>query len=817
MAKRKTSKVRRPKGLKISSSEFCIQQGLANGKITAEQARDFQATIERRALRQHRLDSIDAVTLEYIHERLEKAGETRRRLEMQVVKTFDAVMRAQEHPGGIRVGAKQVILAADRRASAIIGDFESRFSKGIAALRVKGVGGFFQDRALMVRMVKELYNVASGDPRAVTIAKLWEEGGEELRARFNDAGGDIRLRRDWRIPQGPSRGLVMAESEARWLEVAGKYAKVWDEDAGAYVTPSDDLLRGIRQNIALGTPEGLEGVGQIGARHTDPRVLHFETFEDWQGFHDVFGNPDVFSQIIGHVHRRAREIAIMEELGPIPVDAVTMLKGEVAQQVAKQEPGGLTKHLLRAGWAPDRVKFAVNDVGRLWSSVSGEDQIPFSVAGAQIAGSVRQLLSAAQLGSAPLSAVQDMAPMTSTAKFNGLPAAQMLGRFLRNLTPGSDEAIEFGIRLGIGSTSWTDALYSGTRFYQDLGGPGMFRGFSDTVFRLSGLNKWTDAARVTFGTEFMGRLGSEVGRSMAEIAGGNEADQAFARAMKRYGITAEDWDVVRAMPTEGHKGAQYLLLQNLRDTDLPPAARRELSVKFLTMVQREADIVISRPDAEVRAYLHWGTQPGTIGGEVMRAVTMYKSFSITMMMNHYRRALEQPAIRGRVGYLASMIIGSTLLGGMSVQGHLLAKGLKPLDMDDPEFWKKALWQGGGLGIMGDFVNNLGGVGRYGQGLVPTLVGPMAGLLDDTATGVRDLTEGNYVGAFNKAVRYVPGSNLWYTRLMTDRIVWDSVRQMMDPYTAYRGYRTSERYWLDQGTEFYWPPGQMRPGSSGAGR
>jgi hypothetical protein len=59
-----------------------------------------------------------------------------------------------------------------------------------------------------------------------------------------------------------------------------------------------------------------------------------------------------------------------------------------------------------------------------------------------------------------------------------------------------------------------------------------------------------------------------------------------------------------------------------------------------------------------------------------------------------------------------------------------------------------------------------------------------------------------------ANRYTP--DLWYTRLATDRLAWDTLQKMADPdyYEAFR--RMEDRARKDQNIGFWWAPGRPEP-------
>src|SRR3546814_7879134 len=107
---------------------------------------------------------------------------------------------------------------------------------------------------------------------------------------------------------------------------------------------------------------------------------------------------------------------------------------------------------------------------------------------------------------------------------------------------------------------------------------------------------------------------------------------------------------------------------------------------------------------------------------------------------------------------------------------------------------QAIMRGGALSIFGDFL--FSDTTQYGNSLLGTVAGPVAGLAEDVAA----LTLGNihqaargedtHVGA--ELVRFtrsnMPLANLWYTKAATDHLVFHQFQEFFSP-----GYLRSEEH------------------------
>ncbi len=136
-------------------------------------------------------------------------------------------------------------------------------------------------------------------------------------------------------------------------------------------------------------------------------------------------------------------------------------------------------------------------------------------------------------------------------------------------------------------------------------------------------------------------------------------------------------------------------------------------------------------------------------------------------------------IRGGASYAGAMAIGLTIGGAIAIQIRGMLDGKDPEDMgpENRSFWLRALFTGGGLGLLGDFVN--ANQNRFGQGITDMIVGPAAAMVSDfgklTLGNGMEALRGEETNAGREAVqfagRYTPLlSSWWATRAAYRRCV-----------------------------------------------
>src|SRR5690606_29920935 len=148
-------------------------------------------------------------------------------------------------------------------------------------------------------------------------------------------------------------------------------------------------------------------------------------------------------------------------------------------------------------------------------------------------------------------------------------------------------------------------------------------------------------------------------------------------------------------------------------------------------------------------------------------------------------AMTTKTTGGRLSFLAGMAAATTVAGAMAVQLSEMKNGRDPLPMDTSAFWLKAFMKGGGAGIWGDFLYS--STNSYGGGPEETVAGPLVGIVGDVFTPfmqeISDVYEAEDFEDFDSkfpkrlvdlAHRYTPGSNLWYTQALFNRLLWESL-------------------------------------------
>ncbi len=688
------------------------------------------------------------------------------------------------------------------------------------------VAGSVRKRASFERMILEAHGQNTGDKVAKDLAAALDEAQEFLRQEFNAHGGNIGKLKN--------RGLPHAHDENQ-LRRAG--FETWREDIEAMLDWTQI------ENMATGRPfatqaghvparaeteqflrDVFEGITTRGWDERDPkfathgqalynqraehRVLHFKP-ESWLAYNRRYGTGDPFSAMIGGLHGLAKDVAMMRVLGPNPQMGL-----EYAIQVAQKRTATLA---AGGGRRAARMENAVDVAGKRTRAMldlfSGASNVPEDAAWATFLSGTRATLTATQLGSATLSAVTDQVTIAAAAKVAGMGATDPVRQTVALMASKSTR--ESASRMGFIMDSLADAGGNYSRFMGQTMATGIPQRLSGITMRASGLTMLTDMERVGFKMAYAGFLAENAHLGFRDINPG------LRRTFEARGITPADWDALRD-PAGMHRDGSgntwiapgYWLEHQ---TALPRREAIGLSTRLNMAMLEIQEMAIPSASLEGRARVLMGTAPGSIGGEILRSTLMYKSFALSLMMNQYRQFLALPTPMSKVQYAAGMSALLILFGAVAVQLKELAKGRDPRPMDEKKFWAAALFQGGGLGIFGDFF--AAETSRAGGGLAETVAGPVAGFASAVINPIASNASRAFAGQDTllgrdaaNFVRYNTPvlSSLWYERLAYDRLVADTLQRFLDPEAETLWRQQERRRERDYGTATFWERGTVLP-------
>lgn len=671
--------------------------------------------------------------------------------------------------------------------------------------------------------------------QVVGIAKTIQKYQEAARIDANRAGANIGDLPGYIARQSHDGEKIGSAGFDNWLE---EILPRLDQRTFEDVSNPTQFLRGVYDGLVSGDhlkapkdapPNGFKGPANIAKKISQERVLHFKDGVAWHEYNTMFGTGNLRESVLRGLDMAGQNTGIMRRLGTNPEANLNMAMDILAEDVRKSgDPAAMTNFNTARR----------NMIANRFAEVSGATRIPGSAWGARISANVRAWQSLSKLGGALLSSFTDLPVAASEMRYQGKNFLGSLGEMTAGLVKGrgSLEQREILSSFGVYGDAMRGEIMRRFSADDSVGGK-MSRGMS-LFFKLNGLSWWTDANKASAGLMMAHNLAQNKGRVWGAM------DEGLRRTLGLYDLDAGKWDLLRSMDTRMADGRDYLTtdgIQGIPDERISAylteqgrkvsdsairETREGLERSLRAYVNDRVSYAVLEPDARTRSIMNQGTRPGTVMGELNRFMTQFKSFPAAYMQKTMGRELYGrgyaptplgEVYRGSKDLIAALrngngeklammqlVLWTTAFGYLSMSAKDAVKGRQPRPPNDYKTWMAAMTQGGGFGIMGDFM--FGEVSRFGNKPLETLAGPTLG----TASNVIDLWAKIRSGddaassALRLAQNNTPFLNLFYTRIAMDHLFLWSVQEAMNPGSL---RRTEQRIQQENGQKFLVRPSQ----------
>lgn len=766
-------------------------------------------------------DALDEAAMEYT-DKADKWARNEARNKANNVLKFKALMefsntaearglKADEQVAAALVGTNVKFLGArdsvDARAMSLTGHYIGGMvadlqRAGVWELLTRRMGLFGRDAGTLDRdIAKASFSIgkdgkvtADVSREAKTVAEIFHKWQEVARLRSNRAGSLIRELPGYVFRQSHNVDEIIKAGRDAWVAFV---KPLLDQDLTYGAADPDAFLNGAYAGLSSGVHLksegasdnlGFKGPGNLAKQISQERILHFKDAESFLAYNDKFGTKSLIDAVYSGLGRSARDVALMEKFGSNPTAMFDKWRSALGVKYRETRPDWVRR--LDQKYLRDQL-----------AEVDGSMQRVSDPTIAKYGSAARALQSMAKLGASTISSLPDIATAASELRWQGqnLGAAYtgLLAEVLQGRGTASSRLITYDIGIGLeGILGDVSARFSG---HENLGG--LASKTMRLYFKANLLGWWTDSVKSGAGKMMAFRAAQHAAR------GWNALDTKFRQAIELYGIDEARWEVIRQAKQKGDAGRNYLTPDGVRQ--LPDSAFASLGGRAQT--QRDAlstalqefyvdrvDYAVLTPGARERAMLHRGLLRGTPEGEAIRFVMQFKSFTGTFLSKAVGREMGGPIFQqmlkgqGDIVGMAQLIGMTTVMGMIAYQAKEVLKGRSPVDPFGPHWsgaWSKAMLQGGGLGIYGDYL--LGNFSSYGASPLDTLVGPTFATAADGLKLYSDAIHGA-TGTGGEAIRFVrdniPGLNLFYAKAALDYLIIYNLQDWASP-----GYlRRSER-------------------------
>lgn len=682
-------------------------------------------------------------------------------------------------------------------------------------------------------IIRVMFGGKSDNADIVAMAKDVSFSLEEARLAFNRAGGNVKKLDNWGFMTSHDQKKVALTKQDEWVDdvLAKLDRNQYVRDDGLLMVDAElrkllnDVYKTIATNGANKVLDGRKDLSPVGGRskmanrHQEARALHFKDGDAWLDYQSKYGtyNETGFHELLkNHIHRMSTEIAMMQNFGSNPRLSFESILEEASTKL-KADPVNGIKH----GDIDKQSKRALS----MYNTLDANTRAVDSTLG-NIMGGLRSLMVASKLGGTTITTIGDHASTKKIANMHGLSYTKsILPEYIKQLSQGNfrDEALSFGLGINemVGATSRfgdADVISSATaagRFNARM------QQLAATTMKISGLNAVTAGMKRAFNLVHMNKIAELTRKAEWKDLGADDL-----KILKGNGIKEKDWNLWRELSPSTRDDGTLVLTQNdffdapdevikkylPKDRKDSPTAitdyRYKAAMKYQTHIFNEESVAVIEAGVRERSVINLG-DAGTIQGELGRTLFQFKGFPLAYMFRIGHRAFAQGDIKSRTTFLVSLLAYQTLAGALIVQLQNLVNGRNPEPVFTPDFFTKSVLKGGGLSFMGDLMSALSD--PTGRSFGDFVAGPLfseGGKLGMLLTGMgNNIIEGKestrMMEVANTLKANLPFQNIWYSKLIIDRMLYSKMQDMIDPDYLPKLQQRME----DRGNSFWWGMGE----------
>ena len=406
--------------------------------------------------------------------------------------------------------------------------------------------------------------------------------------------------------------------------------------------------------------------------------------DKWNAVMEEFGTGNTFDTFLKEMEQTARSTSLIRELGTNPSASYEQMLSDLAVQ--RKDLGTRGRHFANNKEYKDLYRQLtgeldtpqVNSMEFLGIKLN-EEQIAF------LGSSARLFQGVGKLGLSAISAFSDILipgirrgsvfgnqKFTDTMKVFTESVAndfqQLVGIYgskeAKRLAELQLKEIE-GEFFHLSKMHRFGDLFQSSDFKPGVKGGLLASGFNkinyihEKIFDLNPLGKWTEMRQA--GTYV--NIAREWGSIADSYGNFNKLPKHLQSYMQEIGLD-EIWDTISPKVSKLEDGQNYLLkdvVNQMTDTEVEKyikstggqmsidAARRDLNLKYRSLLALENQRRVLMPGASTKAKLAFGKNRGTLSGEVVRNFAQFKSFAVDLWINVFNPAVQRNGLVNTFG------------------------------------------------------------------------------------------------------------------------------------------------------------------------
>jgi hypothetical protein len=364
---------------------------------------------------------------------------------------------------------------------------------------------------------------------------------------------------------------------------------------------------------------------------------------------------------------------------------------------------------------------------------------------------------------------------------------------------------------------YREGMVAGMASRMDVQGEysGLMSRMNNIFFKYNGLQWVTNRGKDGLASTVAGELGHQAAKSFDDLP------DYFKKIIGTAGIDKRRWEIMRQGVFEASNGNKYMvgdMIRQLPDElfdvagSTPTREKDDIITALNVLVSDFVESGVPTPGLKERGQLSAWQQPGTPMGALVKILTQFKSFPMTVWNKVLMPHIKDKKADGNMDRWGMALLAGNgiLLGGAVLAAKDALKTREPeiLNIDSPagaaKYALQSLLQGGALGLYGDII--MQDYSRYGSTVGEQIAGPTVSsfsrlLREIVSKPMRG--EGDVSSLLRAVEDNTPFLNYPGIRPAFDYMVMYSLQEYLNP-----GYlRRMERYAKNSGRPYIWSPSE----------
>lgn len=539
--------------------------------------------------------------------------------------------------------------------------------------------------------------------------------------------------------------------------------------------PSDDLLVSIKKPPTLASRIG-EG-----------RVFRFKDNRSWYRYNQTYGQQSIEKSFLRSLDKNSELMGLLEDWGPNPVALYRSVKRFAVEKDRSLKIGKKPLLFDIEGVADARF----NEISHAFTS-------PINSMASKVFNRIMSFERMTKLGGVLLTSFLDVTQGMANLSEHGINPMKQLNEGLYRGIKNKEEfakQIDIAGRLILG--------HYGSRL-----DPISQRGnYENLFFKLSGIDWWDTSFRTGHASLLLKNLADNADKKLQDFSHLN-------KILPLYDINSPEWDMMRKYAKGKVQGIDMITPQGIdnipndiikqyqNEMKIPSykslkSIRRDLKVRLQSFLYDQTNNAHTFPDASSKATIKFNSLLPSDHPLMMinRLFTQFQTWTVTMT----RRSLLRRVINKKWGPLSTQLSASLPLAYAVISAKSILNGETTPSLSKSDTWAEMLTLSGGLGYIGSFI--AGDYGKYGFTIAG---GPAISDVNAVIKGIANTLQGKNIGSqwYHTLKGNIPGANLFYLKGALDRLLLNSIGQVMLP--ANYAQKVEQRMQQNTGQRFFIP-------------